>query len=130
MDWREALVDMRGVLLVAAGGAVGCVARFGVSTAFPTRDFPWATLLVNIVGAFVLGFLILPAGMDKNARLLVGVGLLGGFTTLSTFSVEVVDLARTGRSMMAGAALLANGLGGPLAAFIGWRAAVLVGYPS
>ncbi|HUR24918.1 MAG TPA: fluoride efflux transporter CrcB [Candidatus Thermoplasmatota archaeon] len=119
------MVPVKDFALVALGGALGCVARFAVSTYMPRLEFPWHTLLVNLAGSFVLGFLFLDHGMEHNTRLLVAVGFLGGFTTLSTFSVETIDLAKTGRQGLALANLLANGLGGPLVAFAGWRLAVV-----
>jgi fluoride exporter len=113
---------IRDVLLVAAGGAVGSVLRFGVSTWLPTTGLPWATLAVNIVGSFALGALVLPSGADHSVRLLVGVGLLGGLTTMSAFSVETIDLLRSGHPGLAVGNLLANAAGGPLAALAGWKA--------
>ncbi len=104
---------------------MGCVARFGVSSWFPTKEFPWATLAVNLVGAAILGALVLPAGMESPWRQLIGIGFLGGFTTLSTFSVETVDLARTGHTALAAISVVANGVGGPVAAWVGWQLAGL-----
>ena len=117
------------MVLVAAGGALGSVARFTLSSWLPTREFPWATLLANVIGCFALGALLLPSGMEHGARLFVAVGILGGFTTLSTFSAETVDLARSGQAFRTAANLFGNALGGPLAAFLGWRAAVAFGAP-
>lgn len=115
----------RDIALVAVGGAAGCVLRFLVSTYMPRLEFPWHTLVVNLAGSFLLGLLFLEHGMDHSTRLLVAVGFFGGFTTLSTFSVETIDLAKSGHSMMALANMVANGVGGPLLAFAGWRIAVL-----
>lgn len=64
--------------------------------------------------------------MEHNARLLVAVGLLGGFTTLSTFSVETIDLAKAGHTGFAAGNIIANGLGGPLLALLGWKAATAI----
>jgi CrcB protein len=84
------------LLLVAVGGAVGSVARFGVGLAAARwlgLGFPWGTLFVNIVGGFAMGLLAARIGPESvNLRLALGVGLLGGFTTFSTFSLEVVRL--------------------------------------
>ncbi len=112
---------LRSLLLVAAGGALGAVARFGVSTALPRLDFPWHTLLVNLAGAFLLGYLFLDHGMEHEPRLFLAVGFLGAFTTLSTYGVETVALLREGRTALAAANAAANGLGGPLLAWLGWR---------
>lgn len=117
------MVPVKDFALVALGGALGCLARFAVSTALPRVDFPWHTLAVNLAGSFALGFLFLDHGMEHNARLLVAVGFLGGFTTLSTFSVETIDLAKTGHQSLALLNLAANGLGGPAIAWLGWRLA-------
>ena len=116
-------MDWRGVALVAAGGALGCAARYGVSTALATKGFPWATLAVNLLGSLAIGYLLLDHGMDHGPRLFVVVGVLGGFTTLSTFSAETVDLLRSGHLALGAANLLANGVGGPLAALVGWKLA-------
>ena len=121
------MADWKGLALVALGGALGCLARFGVSSALPRLAFPWHTLAVNLVGAFVLGALFLDHGMDHRLRLAVAVGFLGGFTTLSTYSVETVALWREGHAGLATANLLANGVGGPVMAVLGWRVAVLLG---
>ncbi len=115
--------QLTSVLWVAVGGAAGAVARFLVSTAVPRLAFPWHTLAVNLAGAFLLGFLFLDHGMEHRARLLMAVGFLGAFTTLSTYSVETVELVREGRTGLAGVNVAANALGGPLLAWLGWRLA-------
>lgn len=114
-------IEWRDVGLVAAGGIVGALLRFGVSTWIPTKTFPWATLLVNLGGAFLIGLLMLPAPAEHSTRLLVVVGFLGAFTTLSTYSFETVDLWRAGKEGLAVANVAANGLGGPLLALVGWK---------
>jgi len=119
-------VPWRDIALVAVGGALGCLARFAVSSAWPRTGFPWHTLAVNLAGSFALGALFLDHGMEHPARLAVAVGFLGGFTTLSTYSAETIDLWRSGSAGQATANVVANGLGGPLLALAGWRAAVLL----
>ena len=87
---------MMNVLLVALGGAVGAVARYGVGLGAARLfglAFPWGTLLVNVVGGLAMGVLAAEAGPDQEAlRLALGVGVLGGFTTFSAFSLETVRL--------------------------------------
>jgi CrcB protein len=83
-------------VLVGLGGAVGSVLRYAVSLAFAKSSFPYATLLVNVAGCLVIG-LALPAWnrapvLSENLRLLLVVGLLGGFTTFSAFGHETVVL--------------------------------------
>ena len=85
------------LLLVAAGGAIGAVARYlaGVQTLrLLGGGWPWGTLVVNLLGGLAMGALIatlaLRGGADQERwRLLLGVGVLGGFTTFSAFSLEV-----------------------------------------
>lgn len=93
---------IRAIGLVAAGGAAGTVARAAVEQAAQVgpSGFPWATLVVNLGGCFLLGLVI---GASERAassgymRLLLGTGLCGGFTTFSTLAVEGVSLIRAGR---------------------------------
>jgi fluoride exporter len=112
---------LRDVLLVAAGGAVGSAVRYGVGKMMgPQADavVPWHTFVVNATGAFALGLLIVLAarlGWPGWWRPLLAVGILGGYTTFSTFSLEVVEFALRGSWGMAGsyAALsLVAGFGG------------------
>lgn len=83
-------------LLVALGGAVGSVARYGAGLAAARwlgLAFPWGTLIVNVVGGLAMGLLAARAGPDQeHMRVLLGVGFLGGFTTFSAFSLETVRL--------------------------------------
>jgi fluoride exporter len=90
---------------VALGGALGSVARYASSTAFARwlgAGFPYGTLFVNVAGSFAIGLLAaLVAGdgrplLGTDARAFVLVGVLGGFTTFSSFSLETLELARSG----------------------------------
>jgi fluoride exporter len=90
-------------LVVAAGGAAGAVARYAVTlivAMFWKRDFPLATLLINVTGSFILGlFSTLAAeriGIDPMWRLLVATGFVGAYTTFSTFEYETERLAESG----------------------------------
>ena len=96
---------MNAYLLVGLGGAAGSMARYGVSRLLPFAGFPVATLTVNIVGSFLMGLLAASlsgalAGWSEEARLLLGVGLLGGFTTFSAFSLDFVNLMQRGDWML------------------------------
>jgi CrcB protein len=90
---------MSNLLLVALGGALGSLARYGVGVAAARMlglAFPWGTLFVNVVGGLAIGVLAARVGPEQeSARLLLGVGLLGGFTTFSTFSLEAVRLMQS-----------------------------------
>lgn len=111
--------------LVAAGGAVGAVARYHMgrlvaNLAGPDNSFPWGTLSINLVGSLLMGALVgwlargsLAGTSAESMRLLIGVGLLGGFTTFSTFSAELVTLMHRGQALLAfgyGAASLIAGM--------------------
>jgi CrcB protein len=83
------------VLWVAAGGAVGSVLRYLVSDALNRRDGPWGTIVVNLVGSLALGIVIgwyAERSADSLVRITLGVGVLGGFTTFSAWTVETIDL--------------------------------------
>lgn len=80
-------------LLVAAGGALGALARYGVGLWLPATSLPWPTLTVNVVGGLLMGLLagwlaMRGDGGAEGLRLFLAVGLLGGFTTFSAFSLE------------------------------------------
>lgn len=92
-------------LAVAAGGAIGSVARFwltGAVAALTGPRFPWGTLLINISGSFVIGLVagitLTPArvGMHPDARIFLMTGICGGFTTFSAFSLQTIELIQTG----------------------------------
>jgi len=94
---------MRLILAVALGSAAGGVARFLLSAWLEQRttaSFPYATLLINLSGSLLLGFLATwtyeTAGVPADVRALLTTGLCGGFTTFSTFSLETVALAEEG----------------------------------
>ncbi|SFS69851.1 fluoride efflux transporter CrcB [Brevundimonas viscosa] len=84
---------MTRLLIVAAGGALGAVARYGVGRLLPASGWPWPTLTVNVVGGLLMGLLagwlaFRGGGQGETIRLFAAVGLLGGFTTFSAFSLE------------------------------------------
>ena len=91
-------------LLVMAGGALGTLARYLVSTwALPvSSELPWGTIIINITGSLLIGFfgtLTLATGrfpVSENLRLFVMIGLCGGYTTFSSFSLQTLDLLRAG----------------------------------
>lgn len=108
---------MMQVLLVALGGALGSVARYGVGVAAARvlgLGFPFGTLTVNIIGSLLMGVLAARVGPEQeNLRLAFGVGILGGFTTFSAFSLETVRLMQhqPGAAALYVSASLVLGLG-------------------
>jgi fluoride exporter len=109
----------------ALGGVLGALARWGVGAALPhdAGAWPWATLLVNLTGCLVLGVLIaaLFARYPDSPwlRPLLGTGVLGGYTTFSTFAVDVVQLTDADAAAAAVGYVAASVLGGLLAAVAG-----------
>jgi CrcB protein len=94
---------MSQVMAIAIGGAVGSVLRYWLSTwvyALAGRGFPYGTLVVNVLGCLVMGalFVLLVERMGENTLLRAGllIGVLGGFTTFSTFSIETFNLIEQG----------------------------------
>ena len=113
---------MHPALLVGIGGAIGSIASWGVSEAMPaTSDttVPWATIAVNLLGAFLLG-VVMASSLQTDTILFFGTGLLGGFTTMSTFGLETVRLLQadstTAASIYVSLQLLA-----PVTAWMGWH---------
>lgn len=103
-------------LLVALGGAVGATLRFVVAS-WLDDDVPWGTLVVNVVGSFVLGLLV-ALSVDGDPFALLGVGFCGGLTTYSAFAVQTSRLGRRGAAyavativLSVGAAALGYALG-------------------
>jgi CrcB protein len=87
------------VLLVAVFGAMGALSRYGVATAVGPRNFPYATMAINIVGSFALGAVLTLASQRIRPDLATGlaVGFLGAFTTFSTLSWDSFSLLKDGR---------------------------------
>ena len=111
------------LLLIGVAGAVGALARYGIgAVAGPPRPFPWATLAINLVGSLLLGLLLHrgPVRLSEDVRLGLGVGLLGAFTTFSTFSNETLALARDGRLGLAVVYVSVSIVGGLAAAAAGY----------
>lgn len=116
-------------LLAALGGVLGSLARWALAVAVPSSPggWPWATLLVNLTGCFLLGALLAALAARSPeppwVRPFLGVGVLGGFTTYSTFAVEVVGLVDGGFPALAAGYVAASVAGGVAAVVLGARVA-------
>ena len=106
-------------VLVAAGGAAGALARYGLGILAPSI---WTVAAINVAGSFLLG-LLLGASWSEPVRDGIGIGLLGGYTTFSTFSLQAVLEAEGGRGGAAFAYVALSVLGGLAAAYAGYRLA-------
>ncbi|PRB17420.1 CrcB family protein [Microbacterium sp. MYb62] len=114
-------MNLRRILLVAAGGTVGTAARLALGLAVPDAGgFPVAVLLANVVGALLIGVLAARLPASADLRLLLGTGVLGGFTTYSAFMTGTVSLWSEAPALAAAYALgsLVLGIG---AAALGLR---------
>jgi CrcB protein len=108
---------MLNYLLVALGGALGSVARYGASglaARWFGETFPWGTLLVNVSGSFVIGLFATLTGTEgrwlvsPGSRVFFMAGICGGFTTFSSFSLQTLNLARDGEWLFAGLNILGS----------------------
>ena len=115
-----------GVLgVVALGGMIGSSARYGIARALPVHpgDVPWATLVTNLAGSFLLGVVLAVVAHrmpgHRYARPFLAGGVLGGFTTMSTFQVETALLLGDGRAATALVYVLVSVAGGTLLTLAG-----------
>jgi CrcB protein len=122
-------------LWVALGGALGSVARYwcsGLVANAVGETFPWGTLIVNVSGSLLIGFIATVSGPDgrflipPEARQFMMVGILGGFTTFSSFSLQTLTLARDGEWLLAGANVVGSVVLCLIAVWVGHMLAVLV----
>ena len=108
---------MQALLLVAVGGAAGSLARYWmtlIAAQLVGEAFPWGTLAINVIGSFVIGAFAAMTGGDgvfagnMSLRLLVMVGICGGFTTFSSFSLQTFMLLREGAFLWAAAYVMGS----------------------
>ena len=125
-------------LFVALGSALGGMARYGLGLLVARavgQSFPWGTLLINVLGSFVIGFygaLTLadgPMPASVQARAFVMVGICGGFTTFSSFSLQTVDLLQAGENAAAGMYIVASVALCLAGTFLGYWLASRIGLP-
>ncbi len=114
-------------LIVAIGGGLGAALRYGVNVGAPRlfgADYPWHTLIVNVVGCFVMGLLTewmaLKLNVSQEMRLFLTTGILGGFTTFSAFALDFALMAERREFMAAGGYALASVVLSIAACFLGF----------
>jgi CrcB protein len=111
--------------VISAGGVIGALARYGIGRAFPAGSsaFPWSTFAINVVGCFLIGVLMVIVIHAVPGHTLVrpffGVGILGGFTTFSTYAVDTVRLIQAGSPAIAVAYLFGTLLTAMIAVYLG-----------
>jgi CrcB protein len=103
------------ILAVALGGAIGSVARYLVGIASGKlfgMDFPWGTLIINVTGSFLMGLFVglfaLKWDLSQTARIFLTVGICGGYTTFSTFSLDSFYLIQRGETLAASAYMIGS----------------------
>lgn len=117
-------------IAVALGGAIGSVGRFwltGVMAALTGPRFPWGTLLINVLGSFIIGLVggitLTPArvGLHPDLRIFLMTGVCGGFTTFSAFSLQTLELMQAGETIPALAYALGSVALCVIATFAAWE---------
>lgn len=116
--------------LVALGGALGALLRYALGLTLETSDFPWSTFMVNICGSLILGILsvmALNSLISETTMLFLGTGLLGAFTTMSTFSNETVNLVKNNEITLALSYATLSFILCIGGAFVGWSLGTKIG---
>ncbi|MFI9270853.1 fluoride efflux transporter FluC [Kitasatospora sp. NPDC052896] len=120
------------LLVIAFGGGLGSIARYGLARAWPTRPggLPWATLVTNVGGCLLIGLLMVFVlevwRPSRHARPFLGVGILGGFTTFSTYTVELRGMLAAHHWSLANAYALGSLVAGLAAVWTGIALARMV----
>ena len=109
---------MNGLLMVALGGMAGALSRFAVQKVMPQIFLPAATLTVNLLGSFLLGWIV-GQGIHGNLYLFAATGFMGSFTTFSTMNVDIVKLINNKQSKATVVYVISTYIGGLLSAAAG-----------
>jgi CrcB protein len=120
-------VDWKALLAVGIGGGIGAILRYAIGLAFIQRfgpGFPWGTFVINVTGSFCIGVIAQLAlsrsfGVTPTVRLFAATGVLGGYTTFSTFSLDTMVLAGDGAIALSAAYAIGSVAAGILAAYAG-----------
>lgn len=117
-------------LLVAVAGAVGAVVRYRIGVLVGVRSFPWATLGINVTGSFLLALVLAGPAASRwspSTTAAIAIGLLGAYTTFSTFGYETLTLVRDDRLGPAAGYVTVSLVGGLAATALGYLAGRAVG---
>ena len=125
---------MMNYFLVGLGGFLGAVARYGLSGLVHRglgAAFPYGTMVVNVLGCLVIGSVLYlvesRSTLGPNARLFVAIGILGGFTTFSSFGYETLELLRSREMLLASFNIVGNVFLGLFGVWLGWTVMKLTG---
>lgn len=119
------MTDAKVLAVIAAGGACGSLTRYGIGVAFAHQpdQFPTATLAINVSGCLLIGVLMTlltrATAPHRLLRPFVGIGFLGGYTTFSTYAVDILTLLRTQQPALALAYLAVTLIGALAAVYLG-----------
>lgn len=112
-------------ILVGIGGGLGAMLRYFVYMMMKSNDFPYGTLLINILGSFVIGIVmaisIKELSFPSDIKLFIATGICGGFTTFSSFSLENILLMQEGRLNTAFFYIAVSLIGGIAATWLGFK---------
>lgn len=114
---------MKVLLLVAAGGFLGAISRFGLNNFIQARHnnpFPFGTFIINVTGSFLLGLLFACRQLSPEVFFFLGTGFMGAYTTFSTYQLEAVELIRQGRAITSLIYLVISVVIGIMFAYIGY----------
>jgi CrcB protein len=128
-------VDVKAILAVGIGGGIGAIARYLIGAVFLQRfgpGFPWGTFFINVTGSFLIGVIAQLAlsrafGITPTVRLFAATGVLGGYTTFSTFSLDTLTLVEDGAAPIALLYAAGSVFAGFFAAYLGQVIARLSG---
>lgn len=116
---------MQNLILVGIGGGLGATLRWGIALLLNSEDYPIGTLTVNLAGSFLLGVLTLALAQElvsETVAIALGVGVLGAFTTMSTYSMETVKMMQNGNPSSGLFYMLVTMSLCPAFAYFGWYA--------
>ncbi len=116
---------IKNFILIGVGGALGSMLRYLFSLLIQHKQLPWATLLVNIIGSFIIGIVVAESLKNEifanNWRLFLATGICGGFTTFSAFSLENLQLLQNGKYFLFIVYIFASIVLGIFATWLGYK---------